>query len=116
MLGQLEMDVDECISAYSELMATVFGEKLHQTRFGWCGNVKPQFDSEKLRAAITKVIEGKDHSPEDPFIKREGSGCRVYYAPHAFMINLGKLTQTQFRVCCFARDVYDSANSELPSD
>lgn len=28
MLGRLEMDVDECISAYSDLAAAVFGEKL----------------------------------------------------------------------------------------
>lgn len=115
MLGQLEMDVDECISAYSELMKTVFGEKLHQTRVDWSGNVKPQFDSQKLKAAIATVIRRKGRSPEDPFTKEEGSGCRVYYAPHAFIIKLGKLTQMQFRVCCFERDFYNSATSELLS-
>lgn len=88
MLGQLEMDVDECISAYTELMRTVFSNKVHSTRFGLSRNVRAQFDSEKLRAAIATVLESKARSPEDPFTKAGASGCRVYYVPHTFMINL----------------------------
>ncbi|PGH27746.1 hypothetical protein AJ80_00534 [Polytolypa hystricis UAMH7299] len=30
MLGRLEMDVDECIEAYNNLVESVFGEKLHR--------------------------------------------------------------------------------------
>lgn len=30
MLGRLEMDVDECITAYSDLAAAVFGDKMNR--------------------------------------------------------------------------------------
>lgn len=116
MLGQLEMDVDECISAYIKLMRTVFADMLHSARPGIsAGNVRPRFDSEVLRAAIATVIESKGRSPEDLFTHGETSGCRVYCAPHALMANLGKLTQPQFRVCCFEIYAWNSADSELRS-
>jgi hypothetical protein len=40
MLGRLEMDVDECILAYSELLETVFGEKSSRLPFSWKGKTK----------------------------------------------------------------------------
>ena len=39
MLGRLEMDVDECISAYNRLIKTVFEEKAHKIPFSWLGRV-----------------------------------------------------------------------------
>lgn len=52
MLGRLEMDVDECISAYSGLAAAVFGEKLSSIPVNFKGHVKARFDSAKLESAI----------------------------------------------------------------
>lgn len=48
MLGRLEMDIDECIQAYRELMESVFSEKARTVFLDWSGNVKAQYDSQKL--------------------------------------------------------------------
>lgn len=39
MLGRLQMDVDECISAYTDLTKVVFNEKarVHQSKFSLLG-------------------------------------------------------------------------------
>jgi hypothetical protein len=56
MLGRLEMDVDECISAYSDLAASVFGEKRSRIPFNIKGKVQQRFDSAKLEGAIRKAV------------------------------------------------------------
>lgn len=52
MLGRLEMDVDECIDAYSDLAAAVFGEKLSSIPITVKGDIKARFDLAKLESAI----------------------------------------------------------------
>ncbi|PVI04734.1 phospholipase, patatin family protein, partial [Periconia macrospinosa] len=59
MLGRLEMDVDECITAYNDLMRKVFGEKLHRVPVNLAGDVNPQFDSATLERAIRGVIASR---------------------------------------------------------
>ena len=44
MLGRLEMDVDECITAYSDLAEAVFEAKLSSIPFNMKGKVKARFD------------------------------------------------------------------------
>ena len=44
MLGRLEMDVDECIAAYNELAAAVFGEKISRVPVNIKGKIRPRFD------------------------------------------------------------------------
>ncbi|KAK5354371.1 hypothetical protein LTS03_011888, partial [Exophiala xenobiotica] len=58
MLGRLEMDVDECISAYNRLIKTVFEEKAHKTPLSWLGRVQSRFDSGKLKTAIEEDLYG----------------------------------------------------------
>ncbi|KAJ5081108.1 Acyl transferase/acyl hydrolase/lysophospholipase [Penicillium angulare] len=65
MLGRLEMDIDECIAAYRELMESVFSEKARTVFLDWSGNVKAQYDSQKLRAVIERVITDAGASPND---------------------------------------------------
>jgi hypothetical protein len=77
MLGRLEMDVDACIGAYSDLAATVFGDKLKSIPFNWKGSVKAQFDSAKLESAIRKVVEDSGSSKETLFNDGTGRGCRT---------------------------------------
>lgn len=67
MLGRLEMSVDECIKAYSELMANVFGMQLSKIPMYWKGKVKPRFDSKKLEEAIKQVIR-QSEVPEDALL------------------------------------------------
>jgi hypothetical protein len=77
MLGRLEMDVDECIAAYSDLAAAVFGEKLHHLPVNVKGGVKPRFDSAKLESAIQKVVTQSGASKTDLFNDGTERGCRT---------------------------------------
>jgi hypothetical protein len=77
MLGRLEMDVDECISAYSALMKAVFDEKSSWLPIGWTGRIKAQFDSKRLKNAIEEVITRHGASKEDLFNDGTSRGCRV---------------------------------------
>ena len=77
MLGRLRMDVDECISAYNKLIATVFDKKLHQSPDSISGRVRSQFDSKRLKDAIEEVISKCGVSPRDLFNDGVDRGCRV---------------------------------------
>jgi hypothetical protein len=77
MLGRLEMDVDECISAYSKLMESVFGEKSSWLPIGWTGRTKAQFDSTRLKKAIEEVVIDQGASTTDLFNDRSPRGCKV---------------------------------------
>ncbi|GFF61692.1 putative Pfs, NB-ARC and TPR domain protein (JCVI) [Aspergillus udagawae] len=78
MLGRLEMDVDKCIDAYSELAAAVFGEKLSLIPVNFKGDIRPQFDSAKLESAIQKMIEDSGASKQDLFNDGTERGCRTF--------------------------------------
>lgn len=67
MLGRLEMDIRECIAAYSDLAAAVFGEKLSSIPINIEGKIKPRFDSAKLEGAIKKVVAQSSASETDFF-------------------------------------------------
>lgn len=77
MLGRLEMDVDECISAYSGLMEAVFNERLRRMPVDLRGRVEPQFDSRKLKEAIEEVIRRRGASTTDLFNDGQERGCKV---------------------------------------
>ncbi|OQV11228.1 hypothetical protein CLAIMM_15091, partial [Cladophialophora immunda] len=78
MLGRLEMDVDECITAYNRLIKAVFEEKAHWTPFSWSGQVQSRFDSNKLKAVIDDVITRQGYSPTEPFNDGTPRGCKVF--------------------------------------
>jgi uncharacterized protein YqgV (UPF0045/DUF77 family) len=76
MLGRLEMDVDECITAYSELAEAVFREKLSSYSFSLKGKVKARFDSTKLEKAVRKVVQSSA-SENDLFNDGTERGCNT---------------------------------------
>lgn len=78
MLGRLEMDVQECIDGYRDLMKCVFSEKSRAICVDLAGNLKAQYDSKKLRAAIEHVIESAGFSPNDPLNDGQARKCRVF--------------------------------------
>ncbi|EMD96381.1 hypothetical protein COCC4DRAFT_155187 [Bipolaris maydis ATCC 48331] len=78
MLGRLEMSVDECIDAYSELAADVFGEKLHRLPVTIRGAVQPRFDSARLESAIRKVVAKGGASETALFNDGTERGCRTF--------------------------------------
>lgn len=77
MLGRLEMDVDECITAYSGLAEAVFGEKLSSFPVNIKGKVKARFDSVELEKAAQKVVV--DSGASDTALFNDGTerGCRT---------------------------------------
>jgi hypothetical protein len=77
MLGRLEMNVDECILAYSKLMESVFGEKSSWLPIRWTGRTKAQFDSTRLKNAIEEVVIDHGASTIDLFNDGSPRGCRV---------------------------------------
>jgi hypothetical protein len=76
MLGRLGMDVDECITAYSELAEVVFGQKQRPFPFNVKGKVTARFDSAKLEKAVRKVVQGSA-SEEDLLNDGTERGCRT---------------------------------------
>lgn len=77
MLGRLEMDVDECISTYSDLIAEVFSEKKHWLPFNLLVTVQSRFDSKKLKAAVEKVIRDRGLDPSEQLDNGQERGCKV---------------------------------------
>lgn len=59
MLGSLEMDIDEFITAYSKLAAKVFGQRRKHFPTNWKDEVKAKFSSIKLDEAILNVLKKK---------------------------------------------------------
>jgi hypothetical protein len=77
MLGRLEMDIDECITSYSDLMETVFKERSRKIPFSFQGRIISRFDSKKLRTAIEEVVASRGASPSDLFNDDRSRGCRT---------------------------------------
>jgi hypothetical protein len=77
MLGRLEMDVDECITAYTELMKTVFEKKSSRFPASWTGKIKSRFDAAKLKIAIGKVVTSRGAKETDLFDDSVERGCRT---------------------------------------
>jgi hypothetical protein len=107
MLGRLEMEMDACIAAYSELMKAMFKEQSSRLSIKWLlvgglaagwllvrwlpigwllvlwllvcwsGKVKGRFDSAKLRSAVNHVVASSGVSPEDPFNDGKDQRCRT---------------------------------------
>ncbi|KAF3391629.1 hypothetical protein F1880_007909 [Penicillium rolfsii] len=78
MLGRLEMNVDECIQSYTSLINSVFGEKVNNIPVDWSGNIRPQYDSQRLKAAIQNVIENAGAAPNDLMDDGAPRKCRVF--------------------------------------
>ncbi|KAJ5675273.1 Acyl transferase/acyl hydrolase/lysophospholipase [Penicillium maclennaniae] len=78
MLGRLEMGIEECISAYSELMHLIFGQKLNNLPVDWAGNIRAQYDSTKLKHAIGHVIERAGAAPNELMNNGQARRCRAF--------------------------------------
>ncbi|KAF2143150.1 uncharacterized protein K452DRAFT_225410 [Aplosporella prunicola CBS 121167] len=80
MLGRLEMEVDECIQSYVDLMGKVFhkGRVWNPFSITLAGNRRARFDSRKLEEAIRAVILKQNINPDEPFNDGKVRGCRVF--------------------------------------
>lgn len=77
MLGRLEMDIDECIDAYSDLATAVFGEKPRSFPVSFEGDTMGRFYSAKLENAIRKVVEDSASSKQNLLNDGAERGCRT---------------------------------------
>jgi hypothetical protein len=74
MLGRLEMDVDECIDAYTSMFKTIFGKNgLPVNMFG---KIKGRFDSIVLEKCVEGILKRRGLSKIEPLID-ENDRCRV---------------------------------------
>ncbi|KAL8650448.1 MAG: hypothetical protein Q9226_005138 [Calogaya cf. arnoldii] len=79
MLGRLEMDIDECISCYTELMRKVFATRKSLIPMTWWGGkTEGRFDSSNLRTAVEEVITKRGLSKQEPLDDGKDRGCRVF--------------------------------------
>jgi hypothetical protein len=81
MLGRLEMDVDECIEAYRELMTAVFEKKKSLFAVGLRGQIRSRFSSKALGKAIKGVVEKRGVPLNELFCVKtdneDSQKCRV---------------------------------------
>ena len=84
MLGRLEMSVESCIAAYTNLMESVFGGR--SSPVDWSLNVKGRYSSQALETAIKSLIP-EHEGPDTALLNDERSerrACRAYVASHLF--------------------------------
>ena len=74
MLGRLDMSMDECIKAYSELSATVFAKK-HRMPVDIKGNLKERYDSKVLEQAIKQIV--RDRNLHEDTLLKDPQGTRL---------------------------------------
>lgn len=75
MLGRLEMDIDECIDAYTSMFQTIFATK--GPPISILGNIKGRFDSAVFEKCIGKILNERGLSDTELF--NDGKErCKVY--------------------------------------
>lgn len=74
MLGRLNMSVEQCIEAYTEMAGEIFGRKKHRFGFNFRLHEQEKYDSEILKRAIQTILKKKGLD-EDTLMKEKGSDC-----------------------------------------
>lgn len=75
MLGRLEMDVESCITAYTNLMNDIFGKRAKP--INWKLDVKGQFSANALEKAIKSLIPVGD-DPEGALLNKGRPDIRCH--------------------------------------
>ena len=77
MLGRLEMSIDDCIDAYSNMMDKVFKKKAKRLKLN--GELQARFDTAELERCIKFVVKtygmGRD---ENLLMQDHKLKCKVY--------------------------------------
>lgn len=74
MLGRLEMDVDECIAAYTSMFRTIFGKR--GLPFNILGKIKGRFESTVLEECIVEILKQRGLSKNE-LVNDGKDRCRV---------------------------------------
>jgi hypothetical protein len=78
MLGRLRMSVEECITAYLELMKRIFEKRENRSIMSALGRVKPRFSAKALSDAIAEVLRSRGYSTQEKFEEGDNPTCKVY--------------------------------------
>jgi calcium-independent phospholipase A2-gamma len=77
MLGRLEMNIDDCIDAFTGMMDDIFKQK-HKLPFKvFTGQVQPRYDSAILEKCIKSVIREAGFEPDAKLREPKKSACKV---------------------------------------
>jgi hypothetical protein len=74
MLGRLEMSIDECIKAYTDLSEDVFHKK-RRIPINIKGVLKERYDSEVLELAVKKIL--RDRKLDQNALLKNPGGTKV---------------------------------------
>ena len=75
MLGRLEMNIDECISAYTDLSTKVFQKQRHRVKIN--GKIQGRFDTAELERSVKEII-GQKGLQKDALLKApDNARCKV---------------------------------------
>lgn len=77
MLGRLEMTIDECITAYIQLMGSIFKREHHLPFSITKGKVQPRFSTKELESSIKRVITDAGFPAEAPMRGSKETSCKV---------------------------------------
>ena len=78
MLGRLEMEIDDCITAYVKLSDGIF--KRRRRRLSLRGKIRSRFDTAELERGIKEIISRATQNG-DSLLKHENGCCKVYVKP-----------------------------------
>ena len=78
MLGRLEMNIDDCIEAFTEMMDEIFKQKAKIPFKLFSGKVKPRYNSATLERCIRKVITNAGLPSDAKLRHPKYSSCKVY--------------------------------------
>jgi uncharacterized protein (UPF0335 family) len=74
MLGRLEMSVDECLKAYTDLSEDVFHKK-RRIPINIKGVLKERYDSKVLELAVKKIL--RDRKLDENALLKNPGGTKV---------------------------------------
>ncbi|KAL9072045.1 MAG: hypothetical protein Q9161_003819 [Pseudevernia consocians] len=76
MLGRLQMDIQPCIDAYSELSRRIFCNR--GLPVDWRGKVTGRYKASELEDAVRTIIKNSGSSEDAPLNDGKDRGCRVF--------------------------------------
>jgi hypothetical protein len=73
------MSVEECITAYLDLMKRIFEKRENRSIMSALGRVKPRFSAKALSDAIAEVLRSRGYSTQEKFEEGDDPTCKVYF-------------------------------------
>lgn len=81
MLGRLEMDIEQCIRAYTRLLRRVFSSK-RSFPVGANLRMRPKYDIKRLGSAMRAILRELKYE-DNMLLRDEDSPCRVYVSSNS---------------------------------